>query len=120
MPWQNNNGGGGGWKSGGGNGGGPWGQGPQGPRGGGGGQNQPDLEEIFKRGQDHLKNAIPGGTGVPSWLWVFAFAVAWRYASDREDAHLDTASLRETASERTRCCLEKRTWGRSWTSLYCR
>lgn len=75
MPWQNNNSGGGGWKSGGGNGGGPWGQGPQGPRGGGGGQNQPDLEEIFKRGQDHLKNAIPGGTGVPSWLWVLAFAV---------------------------------------------
>mgnify|MGYP001813240173 CR=1 FL=1 len=76
MPWQNNNGsGGGGWKSGGGNGGGPWGQGPQGPRGGGGGQNQPDLEEIFKRGQDHLKNAIPGGTGVPTWLWVIAFAI---------------------------------------------
>jgi membrane protease subunit HflK len=69
MPWQNNNGGG--WKSGGG--GGPWGQGPQGPRGGG--QNQPDLEEIFKRGQDHLKNAIPGGTGVPPWLWVLAFAI---------------------------------------------
>ncbi len=75
MPWQNNSSGGGGWKSGGGNGGGPWGQGPQGPRGGGGGQNQPDLEEIFKRGQDHLKNAIPGGTGVPPWLWVLAFAV---------------------------------------------
>ena len=75
MPWQNNNNnnGGGGWKSGGGgNGGGPWGQGPQGPRGGGG---QPDLEEIFKRGQDHLKNAMPGGTGIPSWLLAVLFAV---------------------------------------------
>lgn len=75
MPWQNNNGGGG-WKSGG-NGGGPWGQGPQGPRGGGGGgnQNQPDLEEIFKRGQDQLKNAMPGGTGIPPILWVVLFAI---------------------------------------------
>lgn len=74
MPWQNNNGGG--WKSGGGNGGGPWGQPPQGPRGGGGGnQNQPDLEEIFKRGQDHLKNAMPGGGGIPTLLWVLIFAV---------------------------------------------
>jgi MFS family permease len=29
-------------------------------------------------------------------LWVFAFAVAWRYAGDHEDAHLDAASLSET------------------------
>ncbi|MBU2531959.1 MAG: FtsH protease activity modulator HflK [Alphaproteobacteria bacterium] len=73
MPWQNNNGGG--WKSGGsgGGGGGPWGQGPQGPRGGG--SNQPDLEEIFKRGQDHLKNAMPGGTGIPTAVWVLLFAI---------------------------------------------
>src|SRR6185369_1225663 len=28
-------------------------------------------------------------------LWVFAFAVAWRYADDHEDAHLDAASLHE-------------------------
>lgn len=73
MPWQNSNGGGG-WKSGGGNGGGPWGQGPQGPRGGGG-QNQPDLDEIFKRGQDHLKNALPGGAGIPTSIWVLLFAI---------------------------------------------
>jgi membrane protease subunit HflK len=72
MPWQNDNGGG--WKSGGGGGGGPWGQGPQGPRGGGGGK-QPDLEEIFKRGQDHLKNAMPGGTGIPTSLWVLLIAI---------------------------------------------
>jgi MFS family permease len=31
-------------------------------------------------------------------LWVFAFAVAWCYAGDHEDAHLDTASLRETSA----------------------
>jgi predicted MFS family arabinose efflux permease len=31
-------------------------------------------------------------------LWLFAFAVAWRYAGDREDAHLDVASLRETGA----------------------
>lgn len=63
MPWNNNQNGGG-WKSGGGGGGGggPWGQGPWGQGGGGGGSNkQPDLEEMFKRGQDRLKQVIPGG-----------------------------------------------------------
>ncbi len=48
MPWSSQNGGG--WKSG----GGPWGQGP------GGGQS-PDLEELLKRSQDRLKQAMPGG-----------------------------------------------------------
>ena len=51
MPWSNQSGGGG-WK--GGN-GGPWG-----PRPGGPGQ-QPDLEEILRRSQDRLRQAIPGG-----------------------------------------------------------
>jgi membrane protease subunit HflK len=50
MPWSSQNGGGGGWK-----GGGPWGQGPS-----GGGQS-PDLEELLKRSQDRLKQAMPGG-----------------------------------------------------------
>ena len=64
MPWSNQNGGGGGpWGGGGGNGGGnnqgPWGQGPNRPRGGGGGP--PDLEDIIRRGQDQLKNIVPGG-----------------------------------------------------------
>jgi membrane protease subunit HflK len=65
MPWSNQNGGGGPWGGGGGgNNQGPWGQGPQPPRGGGGGGNRPpDLEEIIRRGQDRLKNAIPGGGG---------------------------------------------------------
>jgi membrane protease subunit HflK len=47
MPWSN--------QSGGGNGGGPWG-----PRPGGPGQ-QPDLEEILRRSQDRIRQAIPGG-----------------------------------------------------------
>lgn len=52
MPWssQNGGGGGGGWK-----GGGPWGQGPS------GGGPSPDLEELLKRSQDRLKQAMPGG-----------------------------------------------------------
>jgi membrane protease subunit HflK len=52
MPWSNQSGGGGGWK--GGN-GGPWGPKPGGP-----GQ-QPDLEEILRRSQDRLRQAMPGG-----------------------------------------------------------
>jgi len=52
MPWSNQSGGGG-WK-GGGN-GGPWGPRPSGP-----GQ-QPDLEEILRRSQDRLRQAMPGG-----------------------------------------------------------
>jgi modulator of FtsH protease HflK len=51
MPWSNQNGGGGGWKGG----GGPWGQGPS--SGGG----SPDLEDLLKRSQDRLKQALPGG-----------------------------------------------------------
>ena len=54
MPWSNQSGGGGGWK-GGGN-GGPWG-----PRPGGQGGGQPDLEEILRRSQDRLRQAMPGG-----------------------------------------------------------
>jgi membrane protease subunit HflK len=50
MPWSNQSGGGG-WKGGS---GGPWG-----PRPGPG--QQPDLEEILRRSQDRLRQAIPGG-----------------------------------------------------------
>ena len=70
MPWNNQNGGsgggggGGGWKSGGGGGGGPWGQG-----GGGGGNQPPDLEDILKRGQDRLKQVMPG-PGLPAPLFA--------------------------------------------------
>lgn len=65
MPWSSQNGGGGGgWKGGG---GGPWGQGPQ-----SGGQ-QPDLEEILKRSQDRLKQAMPGGGASGLFLAVLLF-----------------------------------------------
>ena len=61
MPWSNQSGGGGPWGGGsGGGGGGPWGQGPRGPSGGSGGT-PPDLEDIIRRGQDRLKQALPGG-----------------------------------------------------------
>jgi membrane protease subunit HflK len=72
MPWSNQSGGsgggGGGWK--GGN-GGPWG-----PRPGGPGQ-QPDLEEILRRSQDRLRQAMPGGRmGGPFALLIAVIAIA--------------------------------------------
>ncbi len=70
MPWSNQNGGG--WKSGGGGGGGgPWGQGP----GSGGGGQPPDLEEMLKRSQDRMKQAMQG-SGVPGPLLFLVGAVA--------------------------------------------
>lgn len=62
MPWSSQNGGGGGWKSGG---GGPWGQGP------GGQQPSPDLEEILKKSQDRLKQAMPGGRSSGPFMFLF-------------------------------------------------
>src|SRR3954452_25069318 len=59
MPWSNRSGGGGPWGQRGPGGGGPWGAVPQ----GGGGGSPPDLEEILRRGQDKIKNLIPGGGG---------------------------------------------------------
>src|SRR5919112_6021009 len=57
MPWSNQSGGGGGgpWGQRGSGGKSPWGSGPQ-----GGGQ-PPDLEDILRRGQDRIKDLIPGG-----------------------------------------------------------
>jgi MFS family permease len=43
--------------------------------------------------QERLQSLAFGLCGA---LWLFAFAVAWRYAGDQEDAHLDAASLSET------------------------
>lgn len=76
MPWSNQSGGGGGWKGGGS--GGPWGQGG----GGGGGGQPPDLEEMLKRSQDRMKQAMQGGGGAPRWLIFFGamlglLFVAW-------------------------------------------
>jgi membrane protease subunit HflK len=53
MPWNNQNGGG---RNGGGR--GPWGNGPS-----HGGGSPPDLEELLKRGQDKLRQALPRGIG---------------------------------------------------------
>ncbi len=58
MPWSNQ---GGGWQGGGDN-RGPWGQGPNGS-GGGKGPQPPDLEDLLKKGQERLKDIIPGGGG---------------------------------------------------------
>lgn len=76
MPWNNQNGGGGPWGGGGGNGGGggPWGQGPRGP--GGPSNTPPDLEDIIRRGQDRLKQALPGGGGAsPAMFGLIAVAL---------------------------------------------
>jgi membrane protease subunit HflK len=64
MSWSNQSGGGGPWgprKQ------GPWGGGPAGGNGGGGGGGgsgpggAPDLEDLLRRGQDKLRNIVPGG-----------------------------------------------------------
>lgn len=69
MPWSNNNGGGG-WQGGGGGNRGPWGQGPS-----GGGQ-QPDLDELIRKGQEKLREMIPGGTGGARGLILIIVALA--------------------------------------------
>ncbi len=83
MPWSNQTGGGGPWGGGGGNGsngggpgnGGPWGQRPGGGRGPTG--TPPDLEDIIRRGQDRLKQALPGGgRASPALFGVIALALA--------------------------------------------
>lgn len=76
MPWNNQNDGGGPWKPSDKNEpnkGGPWGQGPKGPRGNGPGT-PPDLEDILRRGQDKLKQVLPGGGG-SSAIFAGLFAV---------------------------------------------
>jgi membrane protease subunit HflK len=80
MPWSNQSGGGGPWGGGGGNGGGPWGQGPRGQ--GGPGNTPPDLEDIIRRGQDRLKNVLPGGGGASPAMFgliVLGLAVLWLF-----------------------------------------
>lgn len=82
MPWNNqSSNGGGGWKGG----GGPWGQGPSGGGGGSGGPGgqQPDLEELLKRGQDRFRQAMPGGGlggGFLALIIIVALAVVGFFA----------------------------------------
>jgi len=54
MPWSNQ--GGGPWQP---KNQGPWGQGPQGGNNGG----PPNLEDLLRRGQEQLRNILPGGGG---------------------------------------------------------
>ena len=78
MPWQDNNSGG------------PWGGGndddggsggrqkPRGQRGGGGGGGQPpNIEDFLRRGQERLRQSLPGdGQGRPLWLLIFVALIA--------------------------------------------
>ncbi len=64
MPWSNQ-------------GGGPWGSGPKGPWGSGSpppGSSPPDLEELLRRGQDKLRNVLPGGKLGGSGIALIAIA----------------------------------------------
>jgi membrane protease subunit HflK len=89
MPWSNQTGGGpwggGNGSNGGGGGGGPWGQRPSGGGGGRGPQGTPpDLEDIIRRGQDRLKQALPGGgRASPAVLGLIAVALIalWAFRS---------------------------------------
>jgi modulator of FtsH protease HflK len=79
MPWSNQSGGGGPWKP---NNPGPWGQRPGGGggnNGGGGGQTPPDLEELLRRSQERIKQALPGGftSGFGILIALVIAAVLW-------------------------------------------
>jgi modulator of FtsH protease HflK len=71
MPWSNQSGGGGPWGTGS---RGPWGSGPQQP--GGGGPKPPDLEEFLRRGQDRLRDWMPGNLGGRGIAVIALLAVA--------------------------------------------
>jgi membrane protease subunit HflK len=79
MAWNNNSGGP--W-GGGSNSGGPWGGGGGGNRGGGGpfgSRRPPDMEDVIRKGQERLRNLIPGGFGSFKGiaLIVLAAVVIW-------------------------------------------
>jgi membrane protease subunit HflK len=77
MPW-NNQGGGGPWGGGGGGGGGnnPWGRPP-----GGFGPKPPDIEELLKRGQERVKNVLPGGFGTGKGIVLVGLVVLALWAA---------------------------------------
>ena len=73
MPWSNQPGGGG-------NGQGPWGGGGGGGgAGGGGGRPPPDIEDMLRKGQERVKNILPGGGASPKIiiLLLVLAVVAW-------------------------------------------
>ncbi|MEP9367040.1 FtsH protease activity modulator HflK [Xanthobacter sp. VNH20] len=64
------------WKN---QGGGPWGSGPRGPWGTGPSSSGPtptDIEDLIRRGQDRLKNMLPGSLGTKGAILVVALVVA--------------------------------------------
>jgi modulator of FtsH protease HflK len=85
MPWSNQGGGG------------PWGSGPKGPWGSGSppsGSSPPDLEDLLRRGQDKLRNVLPGGgLGGTGILLIGALAVALWFASGIFQVGYDEAGL---------------------------
>ena len=92
MPWSNQGGGSGG-------GGGPWGKPPnQGPWGQGpsGGSMPPDLEELLRRGQDKLRQVMPGGglggkgVALAAILAVGAWGLSGFYTVQPNEAALNT------------------------------
>ena len=92
MPWSNQGGGSGG-------GGGPWGKPPnQGPWGQGpsGGSSPPDLEELLRRGQDKLRQVMPGGgfggkgVALAALLAVGAWGLSGFYTVQPNEAALNT------------------------------
>jgi membrane protease subunit HflK len=81
MAWNNNSGGpwGGGGNNNSGGGGGPWGggSGGGGNRGGGGpfgSRRPPDMEDVIRKGQERLRNLMPGGLGSFKGLLLIALA----------------------------------------------
>ncbi len=72
MPWQNNTGGGG-WQGGGNR--NPWGSGQ-----GGGGPQPPNIDDLIRKGQDRLKNAIPGGFGSKGAILLILVVLAMLWA----------------------------------------
>lgn len=81
MAWNNNSGGP--WGSGGGGsgggGGGPWGGGGRGGGGPFGSRRPPDMDDVIRRGQERLRNLLPGGFGSVKGLVLIALAavVVW-------------------------------------------
>jgi len=78
MAWNSNSGGpwGGGGNN---NGGGPWGGGGRGGGGPFGSRRPPDMEDVIRKGQERLRNLIPGGFGSFKGILLIALAavVIW-------------------------------------------
>ena len=57
------------------NGGGPWGGGGQSPWGRGGGGQPPDIEALLRKGQERIRQFIPGGGGSAKGVVLIVVAV---------------------------------------------